>query len=405
MFDLKTTYRESMFTTKYIAACILPDGKLKCMGYIKEEESSAPYYDILVFELEDIKEVSMATFQKSDAIRIRARTAGLDAADYTMYLPDLTSLDELKSNIQSVIESKKRIAENEKKRQLEMQDEFRIRKQQEAIRKQQEEEKQIKYEQYYMEQFLSVQEKYPLYIFEENDDLVAFMYINENKDLFIKSIDKIQMESIESVILYKDIHYYEKAGNIHYVSDIDINYSDQSFAGSFVPGKISLTPAVLGGLLLGPMGMGAGAIIGNKPAHFVDSPKNSSKMSAKSEVHKIDDRSVILNYYSEKYKQYKDIELPKDIYNYLQTHIAEKKHDIVSELERKTALHQAESQIKTGEIFNIGSKQENAKIEEKTVNPMEEFKAKVEKLKIMKEAGMLSDEEFNAKRDELLNSI
>lgn len=54
-----------------------------------------------------------------------------------------------------------------------------------------------------------------------------------------------------------------------------------------------------------------------------------------SDIKKIDDRNIILNFYSEAKKQYIDIELPKDIYNFLQTYFPEKKYSIVNELEKK----------------------------------------------------------------------
>ena len=245
-----------------------------------------------------------------------------------------------------------------------------------------------------------IQDDTPIYPLFNEKNKVALIYVGKDKSLNFLKIDGYGKEEHNGVIPYEKIHYYEKAGDVYYVSDIKGSYS--SYGGSMTGGSISKLATIGGGLLFGIMGMAAGAVMSYEPAH---QEPIDTKFNLESEEHRIDERSIILNFYSDERKQYIDIELPQDIYNFLQTHLPQKKYGIVSELEKKTALHQAESQIKTGEIFNIGVKQENARIEEKTVNPMEEFKAKVEKLKIMKEAGMLSDEEFNAKRDELLNSI
>ena len=140
-------------------------------------------------------------------------------------------------------------------------------------------------------------------------------------------------EESNAYISYDKIHYYEKAGSIHYTTDISGKIS--SFGGSITGSTISKAGTILGGLLLGPMGMAAGAVLTHKPQN-VTLPGNSYELS--SETKTIDDRSVILNFFSETKRQYIDIELPADIYNFLQTHYPEKKYDIVLELEKETAV-------------------------------------------------------------------
>ena len=153
------------------------------------------------------------------------------------------------------------------------------------------------------------------------------------------------------------------------------------------------------------MGMALGAALTYKPAE--QKPANTS-FSIDSDIKKIDDRSVMLNFYSEMKKQYIDIELPQDIYNFLQTYLPEKKYGIVDELEKKTVVHQSTDMIENGRLLKVDIRSEATpaeQIELQETNAMESFKLKVEKLKIMKDAGLLSDEKFAEEQAKLLNMI
>lgn len=216
-------------------------------------------------------------------------------------------------------------------------------------------------------------------------------------------IDGYAEEESDGIITYENIHYYEKAGNISYTTEINGNYS--SFGGSMTGGNFSKLAAVGGGLLFGFMGMTLGAALTYKPAG--QKPVNTA-FSIESDIKKIDDRSVMLNFYSETKKQYIDIELPQDIYNFLQTYLPEKKFSIVDELEKKTAVHQSTDMIENGSLLKAPVKTETISIGQKgaqETDAMEEFKKKVEKLKIMKEAGLLSDEKFEEEQAKLLDMI
>ena len=166
-------------------------------------------------------------------------------------------------------------------------------------------------------------------------------------------------------------------------------------------GKFSKLATVGGGLLFGYMGMAIGAALTYKPAE--QKPVNTS-FSIDSDIRKIDDRSVILNFYSDTKRQYIDIELPQDIYNFLQTYLPEKKYGIVDELEKKTVVHQSADIISEGSLLKVGVKPEVPTIESREKS-MEEFKIKIEKLKMMKEAGLLSDEKFAEEQAKLLSMI
>ncbi|MDE7061931.1 MAG: SHOCT domain-containing protein, partial [Lachnospiraceae bacterium] len=185
-------------------------------------------------------------------------------------------------------------------------------------------------------------------------------------------------------------------------TDIHGNYS--SFGGSMTGGNFSKLAAVGGGLLFGYMGMAIGAALTYKP---VEQKPIDTKFSIDSEIKKIDDRSVILNFYSDMKKQYIDIELPQDIYNFLQTYLPEKKYGIVDELEKKTVVHQSSEMIENGSLLKTSVLSDSRKIENKRDDEesVVDFGQKIEKLKMMQAAGLLSDEEFDMERRKLLSQI
>lgn len=157
-----------------------------------------------------------------------------------------------------------------------------------------------------------------------------------------------------------------------------------------------------GGLLFGIMGMAVGAALTYKPAEQKPTEVN---FSINSDVKTIDDRNVILNFYSDSKEQFVDIELPYDIYNFLSTYLPEKKYSIVDELEKRTAIHKSAKVIERGDLLSIPISQDMQGIEEQNDNNDILFAQKVKKLKMMKDAGLLSEEEFDSKRKELLNMI
>lgn len=229
------------------------------------------------------------------------------------------------------------------------------------------------------------------------------IYIDEKKSLNFLKIDGYAQEENNAMIVYENIHYYEKAGNVSYAADIHGNYS--SFGGSMTGGNFSKLATAGGGLLFGFMGMALGAALTYKPA---EQRAVNTSFSIDSDIKKIDDRSVMLNFYSEMKKQYIDIELPQDIYNFLQTYLPEKKYGIVDELEKKTVVHQSADMIEQGSLLKVDLQPDIQSIEEKKIpetDAMETFKLKVEKLKMMKEAGLLTDEKFAEEQEKLLNMI
>jgi hypothetical protein len=220
------------------------------------------------------------------------------------------------------------------------------------------------------------------------------IYIDHEKNLNFLKLDGNHQEEDNACIPYEKIHYYEKAGAVHYTTDINGHYSN--FGGSFTGATVSAKASIVGGLLFGPMGMAAGALLTHKPAKFEQST-NSFDLS--SEAHKIDDRSVILNYYSDTKQQFVDIELPADSYNFLQTYLPERKYGIVLEIEKKNAINMygnnLRNQIENQSVQEIGAASDNT----------EQFEKKIRKLKIMYDNGLLSDEEYASEKNKILSSL
>jgi len=234
---------------------------------------------------------------------------------------------------------------------------------------------------------------------------VAVIYIDEDKNFNFLRIDGVNKEESNGIIAFSKLHYYEKAGNIHYTTNISGKYSN--FGGSFTGNTFSKKATFWGGLLFGTMGLAAGALFTQKPAEFNMPDTN---FSIDSEVQKIDDRNVIINYYSDAHKQFIDIELPAEIYNFLQTYLPEKKYGIVMELEKETAIKQSKAQIENGSYLKIPNSNIEKKIGDRNqqIEPatsMSDFKQKMEKLKTMYECGILNDEEFMEEKKKILSSL
>lgn len=104
-----------------------------------------------------------------------------------------------------------------------------------------------------------IKEKTPVYQLFADKNKIALLYIDENMGLIFLKIDGYAEEENRGIITYDNIHYYEKAGNVHYTTDIHGNYS--SFGGSMTGGSFSKLATMGGGLLFGLMGMAVGATL------------------------------------------------------------------------------------------------------------------------------------------------
>lgn len=89
----------------------------------------------------------------------------------------------------------------------------------------------------------------------------------------------------------------------------------------------------------------------------------------------------------------------------MQTYLPEKKYSIVDELEKKTVVHQSTDVIENGTLLKSIQKQDNMQINKIESISLEEFKTKVVKLKLMKEAGLLFDDRFEEEQEKLLSLL
>lgn len=142
------------------------------------------------------------------------------------------------------------------------------------------------------------------------------------------------------------------------------------------------------------MGLATGALLTHRPA---ENQMPTSTLNISSEVHKIDDRSVIINYYSDMKRQFMDVELPANIYNFLQTYLPEKKYGIVVEIEKKNAIKMQEDSV------GLIKKREVEQITEN--NDMNAFENRIKKLKMMYDNGILTEEEFANEKKRLLSEL
>ena len=181
----------------------------------------------------------------------------------------------------------------------------------------------------------------------------------------------------------------------HYVSEVNGSYS--SFGGSLTGATFSKKAALFSGIMFGPMGMATATLMSYKPAQ---QKPVETHFDLTSETKRIDERNVLLNFFSDERKQYIDIELPQDIYNFLQTYLPEKKYEIVNEVEKHNVINKV---IDNKKMLDSPETKVMLPVPEKL--SIDDFKEKVEKLKIMKEAGLLSDDEFQDEKTRLLSMI
>lgn len=230
-----------------------------------------------------------------------------------------------------------------------------------------------------------ISENTPVYTIRQNGTNCLVVFIGEDKSFNFLLIEGETETEIHSVISYEEIHYYEKAGDVHFATKINASYtSGCSYGGSFVGSRIYTSAATVGGLLFGQMGMAIGAMASYKPAEYTPPKSTPSQFNISSEITKIDERNVILNYYSVQHKQYVDIELPQEIYNFLQTFIPDKKYAIVIEKEKQTAVTPTLQQ---------SSGTANTTIE------------RLQKLKQLYEMQLITEEEYSKRKKEILAEL
>jgi hypothetical protein len=330
----------------------------------------------------DIISTERINYKGTDCIEIKYKYSTLLGSQQTsLYLPGFDNPDESIKEINKAISA------------------LNLYEEQQALLKKEIEEREIQYEAEALEFYTDcynyhIKENTPKYELFSEKNKIVLIYFDSEKNMTFLEIDGYKKEENVGIIYHEKIHYYEKAGNIHYVSDIKGSYS--SFGGSFTGASFSKVAAAVSGLVFGVAGMAAAAMLTYKKA---EQKPTETHFDLNSDIQRIDERNVLLNFYSDEKQQYIDIELPQDIYNFLQTYIPEKKYDIVNELEKHSVIQNNTSPQKL-ESGNIPEK-----LTEKSDISMDDFKQKVEKLKILREAGILSDEEFKDEKAKLMMLI
>lgn len=362
-------YKSGLLSKKYDIKLGVYSSKLVGMGF--EYYNNGLSKEVFSFEIicSEILKIYIDKINKAETLFIEYRGASIVKDKKSVVaLPGMDNVERWLNLVEVTTQKYKQ--QQREKQQLEL-------KRQEESHKaiiQIDEKAKKFYEKCYM---FHVKETTPSYQLFANKNKIALIYIDQNKALNFLKIDGYSQEENNAVISHENIHYYEKAGSISYSTDIHGNYS--SFGGSITGGNFSKLASVGGGLLFGTMGMAMGAALTYKP---IKQTPMTTTFSLDSDIKRIDDRSVILNFYSETKRQYVDIELPQDIYNFLQTYLPEKRYGLVDELEKKSIINQSGGNVECSD-----------------------FKQKIEKLKMMKEAGLLSDEKFREEQEKLLQMI
>lgn len=384
----KEIKRKGMFGRKNIVSLSVYTDKIKGNGFKKINESLT--YSSFTLPYNTIKEIAIVSEEGEQCLSFTYRNTVSLSSNATATIIML-GLDDPRKWKTAIENAKNKAEENARQEQE-------TRKKQENKLRQIEQDKATFYQSCYD---YHIKAETPVYVFSSEKNAITTMYVSADKSLNFLYINGNTSEESVGTIPYAQIHYFDKAGNISYATDIHGSYS--SFGGSMTGGSFSKATSVIGGALFGLMGMTAGALLTYKPSK--QEPLNTS-FKLDSEIVKIDDRSVILNFFSDERKQYVDIELPQDTYNFLQTHLPEKKHGVVEELEKHAALQKANEQKAISPAPNTGLLTDaSSSTAPDGDDSMAAFKRKVEKLKIMKEAGLLTAEEFEEEKRKLIASL
>jgi hypothetical protein len=421
-------------------------------GYRVTEGSAEGWWGVFDFSMEEIAQATPCSVDGQEALQLICKQRSVAGVrQVTITLPGLVGCVEAARQL----EATRQAARHEQRQRQEQEAEARrlAAEQQRQLEKDREA---------FLQQAVEFHlgKRPPTYILTQEEHKLAAMFLDELQGLHFVAVDASRMEERHGVIPYDQIHYYERAGAIHYVTEIQGQYA--SLGGSFTMGGWNWEEDYG----FGNMGMEPGGVMGDALTSVV---LPSTSGSLRSKATRVDDRNIILNYYSDAHRQFMDLELPSDSYNFLQTHLPGKKYDIVLEVEKQAAVRrQTETQgelqkpdempaletgaaacgmaqgdggvpdAQKGEDTSVigqaeaqgtgldGAKQavpeappaqrqgdcpaepqsvQGGMARPQAADALADFALRVEKLRIMQQSGLLSQEEFEAQRQQLLEEI
>lgn len=293
-------YKKSLFSKEQKIELFIYNDYIEGRGFkIIDNELVESIYSFR-YDFQDILEVKLSSYNGTQAIFITAYNSSIamKKSNSTTILPNIENYEDAIEKIKSVQneyleeENRKKIALEEAEKKMAL-----LRQEQEKF-----------FNDCYN---FHLNNGRPRYIFKHEDLDCVVLYLNDSKDLNFLFIDGRNKLENNGIIEYSKIHYYEKAGSIHYTTDVNAHYS--SFAGSFTSEFFSRATTYGPNYLYGPMGLIQGDLLFHSNSQLVTS---NVDFKITSKINKIDDRNVILNYYSDVQKQFIDLELPADIYNF-----------------------------------------------------------------------------------------
>lgn len=232
------------------------------------------------------------------------------------------------------------------------------------------------------------------------------------------------------MVITKDkLHYWETAAGLSYT--IGSNEDTITYGGSLTGNFITQTPMVWNEILDRIIGMEEGAAYCDHIAHAGDALNDFS-----ADPMKVKAVNVILNFYSDSKGEYINIELPGSIYDFLEKNYPECKFDVVMERENPRpkpepipepvpAPEPIPEPVKVAEPVVTAMPKpaepepvkvsapvpEKIKEENKMSDAQEEkisvdtFKEKLDKLVLLKDSGLLTEEEFATEKAKLLSLL
>ena len=157
----------------------------------------------------------------------------------------------------------------------------------------------------------------PEFVLEKTETELTAFFIGEDRSLNILAIDGEEKKCVYGHLTFDKIRVFVPAGTIH----ASKTTMPQDYASSFVNGFESITKALISGKILGYMGIPLNAYNG-----YVPEMNMRDEGSLRSQISMINDTSVILNYYSYGSRRWMNVELPGNIFSFLQAYLPEKRY-------------------------------------------------------------------------------